>query len=749
MRTGETARALRWTPVIFFVLLALNSGARKSVSSIVPPQTVNRAEAAAPDAVGAAIDDLAFFSVTLDPDVYVPRCTRSIAGIDLDTGSRVMGDSSGRAFLGALRTTPSLDVIVGGFGKQFDSWPSFDDPDPSRALETRADDAHISAALTSSIFIMRRKSETGDIWDIATTVIGPDFHHGIEILPDGDTLLVATTGREGHRERVPPFRVEKYLLSEMTRVPDTPDREATHILGPVRGAIELPNPAFNMVLDRDETQLHILVKSPQAWHSFREPSRLAILSIDVATMTETAAPIPLPDWTGFSIELGIPMMALSPDGQHLVTTSGHRPAINVISLRDRTAWVANIDDADEVTDIAFSHGIQHHGLIALNVRQHVGGRERPPVEEWETSRSQVVVGELRGEGITVLSRGPLHSGRMERLPSAIEWTPDGNSIVAAVDYKAYVFAPDPSPMAALFSVSDSGRRITKTRDLFPCAESVFVMDILTENGYLPTLTPTPTITLTPSPSPSSTVSPTPTASATSSPSATPTSETIVYLPVAWKMACLKPQAGIDVGLVIDASTSMERLTSAGRTKLGAAQEAASELASAINLDPLSAHSDRITIIGFNDKAWIENPLATDLELTHLAIDRLSGRTAEGTRLDLAVGEGARALMDPTRPESRQVVLVVLTDGLPNRVPTPAAGGSQEDTVLAEAASAKAQGWSLYTVGLGVGDATDPLERINADLLRRMASTPAWYYETPDAEDLNSIFLEISERVSCR
>lgn len=746
MRSGEAVRALRWTSIIFFVLLALNNGARKSVSSIDPQPTENRAEAAAPDVIGSAIDDLAFFSSTLDPDVHITRCTRSIAGIDLDTGSRVVGDSSGRAFLGALRTTPNLDVIVGGFGKRFDSWLSFDDPGLSGALETRADDAHISAVPTSSIFIMRHKSESADSWDIATTVIGPDFHHGIEILPNGDTLLVATAGRVGHLQRVPPFRVEKYLLSEMTRVADTPDREATHVLGPVRGAIELPNPAFNMALDRDETHLHILVKSPQAWHSPRELSPLAILSIDVATMTETADPIPLPDWTGFSIELGIPMIALSPDGQHLVTTSGHRPAINIINLKDRTAWVAEIDDADEVTDIAFSHGLQHHGLIALNVRQHVGGRERPPVEGWESSRSQVVIGELRGEGITVLSRGPLHSGRMEGLPSAIEWTPDGSSVVAAVDYKAYT---GPASSAALFSIDDSGRRISKALDLYPCAESVFIMDILTLNGHLPTSTPTATATPIPSPTPRSTISPTPTASVTPPPTATLTTETKVYLPTAWRMACLKSPAGIDVGLVIDVSTSMGLPTSAGRTRLEAAQEAALGLASAINLDPLSLTSDRIAIIGFNDTAWVENSLSKSLTETEQAIERLSDHTAEGTRLDLAVREGRTALIDPSRPVSRPVVLVILTDGLPNRVPTPAAGGSQEDTVLAEAEEAKGRGWKVYTIGLGAADAPDPLERINSDLLRRMASSPTAYFETPDAEELRKIFSEISDSVACR
>jgi Mg-chelatase subunit ChlD len=49
----------------------------------------------------------------------------------------------------------------------------------------------------------------------------------------------------------------------------------------------------------------------------------------------------------------------------------------------------------------------------------------------------------------------------------------------------------------------------------------------------------------------------------------------------------------------------------------------------------------------------------------------------GTKLDLGIRVGAEILagVDP----SRWRAMVFLTDGMPNRVPTPEAGGSQEDT----------------------------------------------------------------------
>ena len=89
------------------------------------------------------------------------------------------------------------------------------------------------------------------------------------------------------------------------------------------------------------------------------------------------------------------------------------------------------------------------------------------------------------------------------------------------------------------------------------------------------------------------------------------------------------------------------------------------------------------------------------------------------------------------------MVVLLTDGLPNRVPTPAAGGSQEDTVLAVAAELKAAGIRLYTIGVGRPDAPELADRINPDLLRAAASGPELYFEAPDAEDLARIYGEVA------
>jgi Mg-chelatase subunit ChlD len=192
-------------------------------------------------------------------------------------------------------------------------------------------------------------------------------------------------------------------------------------------------------------------------------------------------------------------------------------------------------------------------------------------------------------------------------------------------------------------------------------------------------------------------------------------------------------------------------TSQGRTKLEAAVAAAGELSSMLALasspgDPF----DRVAIVGFNNSAWTEIALSSNRQDVEDAIRRLTTRVAEGTRLDLAAREGVRAMSSGRSEQdvSRSAALVLLTDGLPNRVPTPQAGGSQEETVLSEIQHAKDEHWDVYTIGLGEDGAADPSKRINARLLREMASYSDWYYETPDAEELQRLFQAIGRKIAC-
>jgi Mg-chelatase subunit ChlD len=92
------------------------------------------------------------------------------------------------------------------------------------------------------------------------------------------------------------------------------------------------------------------------------------------------------------------------------------------------------------------------------------------------------------------------------------------------------------------------------------------------------------------------------------------------------------------------------------------------------------------------------------------------------------------------PAEAGAVMVLLTDGLPNRVP-PGPGSTMEETVLARAASARGAGTRIFTVGLGLPD--DVLR----GLLAGVAGSPLDYYYAPDAADLAGIYRQIAGRIT--
>jgi len=205
--------------------------------------------------------------------------------------------------------------------------------------------------------------------------------------------------------------------------------------------------------------------------------------------------------------------------------------------------------------------------------------------------------------------------------------------------------------------------------------------------------------------------------------------------------CVPEHVHTDVVLVLDMSTSMRRPTRDDRRKWEAAIEAAHRFADELDLERDGwGRQDRLAIAGFNGKAWTETLLTDDRGRIRLALDRLPDSMEEGTRLDLALAEGLEAwqLSDPM-PENRPV-LIVLTDGLPNRVPTPVPSGRQEDTVLAEAERVKGAGMRVFTIGLGLPD------DVWRDLLEQVASEPRDHYFAPDGEDLAEIYRQIAGRL---
>jgi hypothetical protein len=140
------------------------------------------------------------------------------------------------------------------------------------------------------------------------------------------------------------------------------------------------------------------------------------------------------------------------------------------------------------------------------------------------------------------------------------------------------------------------------------------------------------------------------------------------------------------------------------------------------------------------------PLTSDRSSLDAALRRLPRRIAEGTRLDLGLLAGADALGGVSGDRWR--AMVFLTDGMPNRIPTPQAGGSQEDVVRAAAKTVHDQGVPIFTVGYGREDAPELADRILPWLLKEIAGTDGAYYQTDDASGLADRFRRIAEALGC-
>ena len=248
-------------------------------------------------------------------------------------------------------------------------------------------------------------------------------------------------------------------------------------------------------------------------------------------------------------------------------------------------------------------------------------------------------------------------------------------------------------------------------------------------GVPPTITPFATpfdVTQTPIPSKTPFKTATPTRVV---PTKTPP-PTVTPVPT----ACVTVQ--VEATLIMDMSTSMNRETRAGRAKYEAAIEAAGVLVDLLDIDG----GDAMAIVGFNDKAWTAAQLGSNRSVLRSTLNALPDRIAEGTRLDLALIEGRDAANGYRHDPTRTAVAILLTDGLPNRVPF-APGERQEDTVLAAADAIKSRFVTVYTIGLGAdGDVSD-------QLLRDVASGPSLYHRAPDGEDLEGIFRTIAEGVA--
>jgi Mg-chelatase subunit ChlD len=203
--------------------------------------------------------------------------------------------------------------------------------------------------------------------------------------------------------------------------------------------------------------------------------------------------------------------------------------------------------------------------------------------------------------------------------------------------------------------------------------------------------------------------------------------------------CEKPSDAI---LLLDRSGSMASISQDPAEPLTSAKEAAVSF-----VDQLNAR-DKVGVVSFasNASSPIEFPLSSDFDSAKEAVMNI-GINSDGTQytnIYEALRSALQELLSARSSESSSKVAILLTDGVANN-PRDPAGRTEEDDIRyaenaarTEASNAKESGVSIYTIGLG--------NQINSSFLQNVASGVENYFFAPTANDLESIYKEISSDI---
>ncbi len=577
----------------------------------------------------------------------------------------------------------------------------------SRLVSNAAFDTIVTIA--GGMFL-RRTSPDGRGWELTIlprstpSVERPSaetWPGGFALMPDDETFLVGADwccDRNGNYT----YYVTKRRLSAIL----------SGDLGPEDGRFITPSLPAVIVPDLDGRRAHVLTR-----HAL-------LFTIDVATMTQTASPVQLQpiclhDFCGMQYEpyqcLYWAYAILSLDGRYLLANRWDAPELNVVDLVTREAFTLYTGN-DNNGGLAINRGWINTGLLALHTGRAIKVyRFEPPLELHQLA-------ELRPAELQ-LDEWWLDLRQPYGPKPSVAWSADGSQLIAATSREMAEFV--------VIDVLDGGQRLVPRHYITVCPIRVVrpngtavywnrPADILTANGRLEPPAPTPTAT----PTASATASPTiaPTASATSTPTRQPSP---LWLPLALREASCDGQGHVDVVLVMDASLSMLDATTAGRTKMDAARDAALRF-----LDLLALPEDQAAIVAFNESASLLQPLTGDRAVLAAAMGRI--QNAEFTRIDLGLREARHELSSERHRLTNLPVIILLTDGQANP------GGPEP--ALAEAQLAKGAGIRIFTIGLG--------EDADRGLLRAIASQPSHSYYAPQADDLEQLYAQIAASLPC-
>ena len=202
-----------------------------------------------------------------------------------------------------------------------------------------------------------------------------------------------------------------------------------------------------------------------------------------------------------------------------------------------------------------------------------------------------------------------------------------------------------------------------------------------------------------------------------------------------------PVTGRDLLLAVDISGSMDTqdmiLNKTAVNRLKVVKKVAGEFIQ-------RRHGDRVGLILFGSRAYLQTPLTFDTETTATLLDESEiGLAGRETAIGDAIGLAVKRLRDDAASDR---VLILLTDG---------ANTSGEVQPLQASEFAARDGLTVYTVGVGADEmmvqdffgsrVVNPSADLDEDTLRTIAEqTGGRYFRARDAEGLEKIYEILDE-----
>jgi Mg-chelatase subunit ChlD len=221
----------------------------------------------------------------------------------------------------------------------------------------------------------------------------------------------------------------------------------------------------------------------------------------------------------------------------------------------------------------------------------------------------------------------------------------------------------------------------------------------------------------------------------------------IHLTVRGEGTPIEEHVPVDVMLVLDRSGSMSQGSTP--TPIYYAKQAAKAL-----VDQLDPNVDQVGLVSYADTATLNRQLSSGVTGFNNVKSSIDGLAASGyTNIGDAVYVAQQELQSVRHNPDAIPVIVLLTDGIANR----SHGGTWCETwpssptvctqdAINQAATAKANGTVIFTVGLNLVWSSYPGAGVLAQsVLRDMATSPwsDYYFETTNPADLQDIFEQIA------